>query len=253
MVRCLAAETPFLRQSRAESGYIPVMSISKRMAFFSLSTLLAIIPAACGDDDAGDDDGAQADSGSGGQADAGGGEPDAAGGEADAGEPDAAPIEGDQFLLGINLTVEDSPFGDLTGVSRVIATIAIDGATADFNLQPVVAPECPDAGDSGEVIGPATVVTDVAIGKDGTFEFDVANATFTQGSVGIPQICTLGDVVANLTVSGQVQATGPCGGVEGTSVAPVANLNVTGTFGAVPIETGTVGDDLPKAVLTCAK
>jgi hypothetical protein len=245
-------------QPDIDSGYMTVMSISKQMAFLALSTFLAFGASACGGDDDDDDDGGSAvDASPGTEADAAGGtEADASVGDPDAAEaePDAAPpIEGDQFLLGILLTVEDSPFGDLSGVSRVIATVALDGATADFNLQPVVAPECPDAGESGQPIGPPTVVTDVAVGVDGSFEFDVAEAVFTQGSAGIPQLCTLGDIVAQLTVTGQVQVAGPCGVVAGTSISPVPGLVVTGTFGAVAIDNGTVGDDLPEAVTDCPK
>jgi hypothetical protein len=229
------------------------MSISKHVASFALSTFLAAGSFACGGDD--DDGSGEVDAGAGTQADAAGDtEPDASADEPDAaaGEPDAAPpIEGDQFLLGILLTVEDSPFGDLSGVSRVIATVALDGATADFNLQPVVAPECPDAGDSGQPVGEPTIITDVPIGVDGTFDFNVERAVFGQGSAGIPQLCTLGDIVAELNVTGQIQKVGPCGEVAGTSIAPVPGLVVTGTFGGVAIENGTVGDDLPEAVLTC--
>jgi hypothetical protein len=247
-------EYAFLMRPDGDSGYITSMSISKHMASFAMSTFLAVGSLACGGDEDDDDDGGAIDSGAGTEADASVDEPDAAAAEPDAaaGEPDAAPpIEGDQFLLGILLTVEDSPFGDLSGVSRVIATVALDGATADFNLQPVVAPECPDAGDSGQPVGPATIVTDVPIGVDGTFDFNVEEAVFGQGSAGIPQLCTLGNIVAQLQVTGQIQKVGPCGEVEGTSIAPVPGLVVTGTFGGVAIENGTVGDDLPEAVLTC--
>lgn len=231
---------------------MPDMSISRWTGYLSLSAFLLFAAAACGDDDAGTDDG-------GGQADAGNGGGEADAGEADAaGEPDAAeadaapPIKGPQYLLGLSLLVEDSPLGDINGVARVVATVAPEGTTADFSLQAVFAPSCDDQGGNGLPAGNPTVVTDVEIGADGSFEIVLDDAVFPGGTVDVPKICGLGDITADLTVTGSIQATGePCGTVTGLTGPPLADLNVTGTFGGVSIEQGTIGEDLPEPQLAC--
>jgi hypothetical protein len=228
------------------------MSIFHRSAYLSLSALLAIVPAACGGDD--DDGGGQADSGGGGQADAGGGgTPDAGGGTPDAGggTPDAAPpIEGDQFLLGVLLT--DLPIVGGDGTLRLIATanVADDGSSADFSLQPVFSPNCPDQGESGIPAGEALSQSGVAIDA-GAFTLTFTNVAITDGTFGTsdadgnptPTGCTIGGVatITELTVTGSVVETGFCGDV--TAATTVGDLN--GTFGTIPIETGTQGGDLP--------
>ena len=234
------------------------MSILHRTAYLTLSALLAIVPAACGGDD--DDDTADdtADDTSDDTSDDDGDAPDAGdetpdAGTPDAGDvtPDAAVLEGDQYLMGIDLSVTGTPFGDLAGVTRIIATVALDGASATFQLQPIVAPECAKGAPagSGEPTGEPELVEDVAIAKDGSFEFSLEPAEFPAYTSGIEPACTLA-IQANLTVTGSVAGGAPCGTIEGELVGIAGD--VSATFGAVEIEPGTVGDDnLPEAVLDC--
>ncbi|HKE20658.1 MAG TPA: hypothetical protein VKB80_37545 [Kofleriaceae bacterium] len=217
------------------------MSIFHRSAYLTLSALLAIVPAACGDDDDDDNGGGAADSGGGGgQADAGGGTPDAGGGTPDAGggTPDAAPpIDGQQYLLGIGIT-------DPAAINlRFIATVALGETSADFQLQPIVAPEC-DAATSGQPIGDAVTVTGVPINADLTFEIMTSGTIPTDAN---PLTC--GDLAGDFDVMGQLQADQTACGTVSASAGPIT---ATGTFGTVAIETGTVGDDnLPDAVFDC--
>jgi hypothetical protein len=229
------------------------MSIFHRSAYLSLSALLAIVPAACGGDDDDDNGGGAADSGGGGQADAGGGgTPDSGGGTPDSGggTPDAAPVVGDQFLLGVLLT--DLPLIGGDGTLRLIATanVADDGSSADFSLQPVFSPNCPDQGESGIPAGEALSQSGVAIDA-GAFALTFTDVAITDGTFGTsdangnptPTGCTIGAaaMLNELTVTGNVVKTGFCGQVAATT--SVGDLN--GTFGTIAIETGTQGADLP--------
>lgn len=217
------------------------MSILHRTAYLTLAALLTIVPAACGGDD--DDDDTADDNGDDNTPDAAVDETDAAVDDTDAAvdETDAAVIDGPQYLLGLVV----DPEGPLPPASsRIIATVAVDGATADLQLQGIYAAECPDQGANGTPVGDPVVYTDVAIGKGGTFELTIEDE-LEPGTV--PGFCTT-PIAVVLMVSGRVQADGaPCGTLEGTAIA----FNVTGTFGGVPIETGTVGEDLPPAENEC--
>ncbi len=222
------------------------MSIFHRSAYLTLSTLLAIAPAACGGDD---DDGNNPDASNGG-ADAAPSADSAP--AADAAEADAAPIEGDQFLLGLGVEAVTS-LGTLTGVQRAVATINVTGATADIALQALYAPEC-NADMSGLPLGDSITSTGVAIGEGGTFTLELTEITLPAGSFGSDNALSCSaDVVATLTIAGTVQSDGaPCGTLDGTSEMPLPGTTITGTFGGVPIETGTVGDDnLPDALTDC--
>jgi hypothetical protein len=216
------------------------MSILHRSAYLTLSAFLTLVPAACGGDDDDDDDDDTTDDG--GNPDASVDEPDA--GEPDAAaEPDAAVIEGDQFLLGINLTVLGN-----SGVIRNIATVAIDGATADISLQALISPVCNKA-NSGQPAGDPLVSTGIAIGKDGSFTIHFDEALIPDDTVGITLACNLGDVTASpLDVAGQLLPDGTfCGTITGTA----AGQDLTGTFGTVAIEPNTPPEDLPEPVLEC--
>ena len=140
------------------------------------------------------------------------------------------------------------------GVVRLIATVAIDekAGTADFQLQPLVAEECPDQGASGTPVGDPRVETDVAIAKDGSFELALADATFPAGSVGFIEALCAAEVGGSITATGSVASGLPCGELSGEVTAP-AMADVTGFFGSVAIEPGTIGDDLPAAETRCAK
>ncbi|HWM86134.1 MAG TPA: hypothetical protein VNO33_09855 [Kofleriaceae bacterium] len=215
------------------------MSISLRTAYLTFSALLLVGTVACGGDDDGDDDGGTIDAG-----DDGGDNPDAAVDEADAApdDPDAAVgLEGPQVLLGLDITTMIAE-----GTVRAITTIAIEGATASLLIQPVTDPECVDKGEEpGLAVGTPALVTDVAIGKDGTFSFELNDATIPAASHAF--LDCMGDITIASTIEGVASPDGTvCGTVEIT--APVAG---TGTFGSVSIEEGTDGKDLPEAVFAC--
>jgi hypothetical protein len=227
------------------------MAILHRAAYLSLSALLMIAPAACGGDDDGDDgdDGTTADAGD----DDGGddGEPDAGDdggddGEPDAGDEDAGKVEGDQFLLGLNIDA-----GVLVAGVRIIATINLVEDSADITLQPVIAPEC-DKATAGEPVGEPRTETGVAV-TDGAFELTLDAATLAAGSV--DALCD-NDVVGDLTVTGTVLKSGPCGELSGSVAMPVPIESITGSFGSLPIEPGTPAADLPvfpDLPVACAK
>jgi hypothetical protein len=221
------------------------MSILHRSAYLSLSALLAIVPAACGGDD--DDGGGQADSGGGGQADAGGGTPDSGGGTPDSGggTPDAAPVEGDQFLLAVALP--GTPLGD--GLLRLIATVNVadDQTSADFSLQPIFSPNCPDQGEDGLPTGDPLSLAGVPIDA-GAFTLTFTDVPIADGTLGINDGntgCTAGGLasITSLDVTGTVVKTGFCGDV--TAQLSIPSDPLVGTFGTIPIATGTVGADLP--------
>jgi hypothetical protein len=211
-----------------------------------------IAPAACGGDDDDGDDGTTADAGD----DDGGddGEPDAGDddggddGEPDAGD-DAGTPEGDQYLLGLAITADAGKLGMLNAAVRLIATINLDGATADITLQPVNAPECfeemPEM--SGVPAGEPREEADVAIGKDGSFELVLDQAVLAAGTVGSDNPISCGaEITSDLTVTGTVQKTGPCGEVAGEIVLPISATIVEGSFGSAVIDPpGTTGPDLP--------
>lgn len=220
------------------------MSILHRTAYLTLSTFLAIVPAACGGDDDDDDTPGTPDAGDGDEPDAAVDEPDAA-----VDEPDAAVVEGVQYLLGLDVTATAGELV-LNGVVRIIATVDIGKGTADFSLQPVISPVC-DEKTTGQPVGDPRVETGVTINKDGSFTLDLTDATLPAGSVGIMLACGM-DINGDLTVEGQVEAAGPCGEISGMGGPPI-NPVITGTFGSVLIENGTIGEDLPPEVLTCAK
>ena len=220
-------------------GYTSDMSIFNRASYLTLAALLAIVPAACGGDDD-DDDAADDTSADDGAPDAAVETPDAA-----VETPDAAVIEGDEFLLGISL----SALGQ-TGVIRAVATVALDGASADISLQALQSDVCVDKGTpaSGEPIGEPLVATDVAIGVDGTFTINFVDADIPAGAIGIMLACTLPVTADTLDVSGQLLKDGTfCGTIEGTAVG----MDISGTFGTVAIEADTPPEDLPEPVLEC--
>jgi hypothetical protein len=227
------------------------MSIS-RTAYLSLAALLAIAPAACGGDDDGDDGGGAADSGGGGQADAGGGEADAGGGEADAGdEADAAADSPYDHLIGLAVTAAAGPLMIETSI-RLLATITVEGTTAEFTLQPVTSPDCD--GPPGVLVGEPRTET-AEVDAKGAFEITLAQATLPMGSVGgAGSATTCGvEIIGDLTVTGSLQANGePCGAVTGTITSPLEGT-AEGTFGSVAIKAGTIGEDLPAGLDDCEK
>jgi hypothetical protein len=216
------------------------MSIS-RTAYLSLAALLTIAPAACGGDDDDGDGGGAADSGGGGQADAGGA--DAGGGEADAGEADAAAESPYDHQIGLAITATVGTM-EIPTLTRLLATITVEGTSAEFTLQPVTSPDCD--GPPGVLVGEPRTET-AEVDEKLAFEIILDQATLPVNSVGgagADATCGL-EIVGDLTVTGSLQKNGePCGMVTGT-IETIPGTTAEGTFGSVAIEAGTIGEDLP--------
>jgi hypothetical protein len=184
--------------------------------------------------DAGDRDG-------GGAPDAG--DPDA--GTPDAGEPDAGPdpLDG-EFLLALRANA--LPDARIRLITTVDFT-ATDGDTgvADFTFQPIVATNC-SAGMGGLPVGAATTVSDIPIDGEGAFQIVLSQLTLPALANAIT--CTE-VVVDEIDVLGTVQSPDlTCGTVTVT----LDTLVLAGTFGAIRIPPGTVGDaNLPEPVVAC--
>jgi hypothetical protein len=241
------------------------MSILHRSAYLTLSALLAIVPAACGDDD---DDGNNdnADDNTGDDTgtpdaavvdiDAAVVDIDAAVGGADASPPGGGVLSG-SFLLAI--LAPGSPLGDLR--IRAIMTVnhtpneegGLEG-TADLTIQSLFAPTCTDQGKSGEPDGDPLPVNDVPVDADGAFSFSVTDAVIPPGAIDNATACGL-SVTASLSATGGVvgDENETCGDVTTDPSAPVDLPPLVGTFGTVRLEEPVMtGDDnLPTPVESC--
>jgi hypothetical protein len=204
--------------------------------------------------------------------DADGGTPDAAPGDAgtpDAGQPDAAPPDAappdgappdaappdaalpdpqdGEFLLSV--AVELFPNNPIRFITTVEFTQVGEGGTADFTFQPIIAPNCvPET--SGFPVGTPVTVTGIPIAADGTFNIDLVGATLPgpANPIPLPGIqCT--ELTGNVSVTGAiVNPDLSCGDAEVTA----GTITIPGSFGAIRIVPGTVGDDnLPAPVSAC--
>lgn len=129
-------------------------------------------------------------------------------------------------------------------VIRLLATITVEGTSAEFTLQPVTSPDCD--GPPGVLVGEPRTET-AEVDAKGAFEVTLDEATLPVGSVGgAGSAVTCGlEIVGDLTVTGALQANGePCGAVTGSISMPIPG-DAEGTFASVAIEAGTIGEDLP--------
>ena len=200
-----------------------------------------------GDEDAGEPDGGDRDGGAAPDAGIDAGTPDAGdldGATPDAGEPDAGPDELDgEFLLAIAANL--APASPIRFITTVDFTPTGGSAgTADFTFQPIIAENCA-AGMGGLPVGAAFTSPGIEIAADGTFQIALSNVTLPAEANTI--LCA--ELTADLIeVSGTMR--GPdltCGDVTVTS----GTLQLLGTFGAIRIAPGTIGDDLPDPVAAC--
>lgn len=265
------------------------MSFVHRSACLALTTLLAAASGACGDNNAarnddGDDGGGTLPDGAGGggeldasvQPDAagsdidaspgldagdvdGGGDEDAGtrpdggdidaggkpdGGELDAGAPDAGsdPLDG-EFLL--SLEAAQLPGVPVRFITTVDFTGSEEGGTADFTFQPIIREACA-AGMGGLPVGEPFTTPGIAVDGKGAFQIVIADVTLP--ALASPLGCA--EVTADsIEVSGTVQSPDlSCGDVTVT----IGTGELLGTFGAIRIEPGTVGDaNLPEPVTAC--
>jgi hypothetical protein len=168
------------------------------------------------------------------------GEPDA--GEPDAGEPDAGPDELDgEFLLAlVAIILPDSPIRFITTVDF---TPTDGGAgTAVFTFQPIIVDSCAP-GMGGLPVGDPVTTPPVDIAADGTFQIGFVDLVLPAQAN--PLTCE--ELTASsVDVDGTVQSPDlTCG--TGLLIG-----TIEGTFGAIRIEPGTVGDaNLPEPVTAC--
>jgi hypothetical protein len=190
--------------------------------------------------------------------DAGGGDdagtPDA--GTLDAGTPDAGPLDAGgppdagvdpfdgEFLLSIRLNLApDAPPVRL--ITTVDFTGSSEGGSADFTLQPISASICLGGATGGFPVGDAATANGIPVGTDGRFQIALTNVAVPADANSI--LCTA--LTGNINVAGAVVTPDlTCG----TITVSALGQQLPGTFGAIRIPPGTVGDpNLPAPVTSC--
>jgi hypothetical protein len=178
----------------------------------------------------------------------GGGAPDA--GEPDAGTPDGGapdagpdPLDG-EFLLALQADL--APDVRIRLITTVDFTDGGGGAgVADFTFQPIVATNC-SVEMGGLPVGATTTVNAIPIDVEGAFQIVLSQLTlpalanaFTCTEVVVDEIDVLGTVQSPDLTCGTVSVT-------------LDTIELAGTFGAIRIPPGTVGDEnLPAPVVAC--
>lgn len=212
------------------------------MGFLRRALLVALLgqvtgTTACGDDES--PDSASIDAGTT-IADAG---PD---GGIDAGDPaDASTAD----FSGLYLFAIQRRAGDPV---RFLATVAFTpstgGGAAAFSLQPLKVDGCPEVGGGGTAVGSPIATGDVEV-DDASFGFTIPDA-FVVGEAN-PVMCSA--LAVDLRIDGAARGDGSlCGDVSGSITLPPGQTFDGGTFGALPIAPGTVGDaNLPDPVTEC--
>jgi len=178
----------------------------------------------------------------------GGGAPDAGpadGGVPDGGAPDAGPDPFDgEFLLSIR--VDLFPNAPIRLITTVDFTPGGEGGTADFTFQPIKFGGCAPEGNGGLPVGDPFTAAGIGVDGAGAFEIGLADVTLPAGA-NTPLCIEL--TAESINVAGTVR--GPdltCGEV---TVGALGG-QLTGTFGAIRIPPGTVGDaNLPEPVTEC--
>ena len=199
----------------------------------------AMFSSACGDDEGPGGTGSDASTS---VADAG------ADGGLDAGDPaDASTAD----FSGLYLLAIQRQAGDPI---RLLATVAFSpslggGGTAAFSLQPLKVNACPEVGAGGTAVGSPMAAGDVEV-NDAAFDFAISGA-FIVGEAN-PVMCSALSV--NLRIEGVARGDGSlCGEVSGPITLPPGQTFDGGTFGAVSMPPGTIGDrNLPDPVISCA-
>ncbi len=133
---------------------------------------------------------------------------------------------------------------------RLITTVDFtategDAGVADFTFQPIVATNC-SAEMGGLPVGEPTTVSGIPIDGEGAFQIVLSQLTLPA----LANAITCAEiVVAEIDVLGTVQSPDlTCGTVTVT----LGTAELAGTFGAIRIPPGTVGDEnLPEPVVAC--
>ena len=137
-------------------------------------------------------------------------------------------------------------------IATVELTTGAGTGTADFSFQPIYAEICAEnMGEpemTGTPVGDPLEATGVEIDGAGAYEF-----MFDEAQVdGRANAVSCGAILADITLTGIIQSPDVwCGEASGMVKAPTpANLEGS-TFGAIRIEEGTVGEDLPDPQPVC--
>lgn len=161
-----------------------------------------------------------------------------------AARPDAPPLGSIPDVTG-QFYVALSPAPTPTLLFRYIATTVVeqgpDGYTLDLSLQPLDR-------DTFEPVGDPQVSNDVEVTEAGTFE-----AFFPDTVIPARANPVSGqELTADVTLIGQLRSEDLyCGDVDGMVKTPLTLALDGSTFGAIRIEEGTTGMDLPEAVAQC--
>ena len=152
-----------------------------------------------------------------------------------------------EFL--VTLSPGFAPDSLLQFIATVEATIEDGAGTASFSFQPIWAENCePPDGDARTPVGNALEADDVELDGAGAYSFTFDNAQVD----GRANAVSCGAILADITLTGIIQSPDLwCGDGSGMVMAPTpANLEGS-TYGAIRIETGTVGEDLPDPQPAC--
>jgi hypothetical protein len=155
------------------------------------------------------------------------------------------PVNG-EFLVAIQPSLGGMPI-------RLVVTAATTespggGGTVDLTFQPLVFETC-SPGMGGQPAGdPLPALTAVPLNADGTFTITQADAATPAAANSI----TCGEILVDLVITGRTISEDLfCGDVMLNVKVPDLG-ELTGTLGAIRIETGTRGDaNLPSAVTSC--
>jgi hypothetical protein len=142
-----------------------------------------------------------------------------------------------------------SPDSLLQFIGTVDMAIEGDAATASFSFQPLRTATCdPPAGQERQPIGDPLEVDDVDIDGNGAFTFTFEGAIVP----GEANSVSCSGILADITLSGIIQSPDLwCGDASGMVMQPTpANLEGS-TFGAVRVDPGTLGDELPEPLPAC--
>jgi hypothetical protein len=150
-----------------------------------------------------------------------------------------------EFLVGVATTLDPS----LPLLFLATIDVEIDNGTGtgtgQFEFQPLEASRCP--GNDGLVpVGDPFAIPDVEIEEDGGFQ-----AGFTGMLPGEANNVSCSTVRVEITFDAVIRSTEVwCGLIMGRVVTTNTSINGS-TFGAIRIEPGTLGDDLPDPLLQC--
>jgi hypothetical protein len=157
-------------------------------------------------------------------------------------------ISGEFFT---SISISFAPEDVLEFVSTVDMTSEGGAGTASFSIQPLVTadPQCeaPEE-DIRTPVGDPLVAEDVAVDGAGAFEIEFEGATVP----GLANPISCGDILADITLTGIIRSPDQwCGAASGMVMLPIQATLEGSTFGAVRVDPGTEGADLPDPQPAC--